>query len=101
MFILRNAVRSILRSPGRTIIICIIVVVIATSACIALSIQQSAGVARQRTEDTLQIRAHINVDRQYVMEALQNSEEAADLKEGVSTFFADLLKGLDDYGAKK
>ena len=78
MFILRNAVRSILRSPGRTIIICIIVVVIATSACIALSIQQSAGVARQRTEDTLQIRAHINVDRQYVMEALQNSEDGSE-----------------------
>ena len=77
MFIVRNALRSIFRSPGRTIIICVIVVVIATGACIALSIQQSAGVARQHTEDTLQIRAHINVDRQYVMEALQNSSDSS------------------------
>ena len=40
-----------------------------------------------------------NVTEQF--KALQDSEEAAELKEGVSTFFADLLKGLDDYGAKK
>lgn len=75
MFIVRNALRSIFRSPGRTIIICIIVMVIATSACIALSIQQSAGVARKYTEESLQIRAHINVDRQYMMEAFQNTSE--------------------------
>ena len=71
LYIVKNAVRDILRSPGRTIIICLIVVVISAASCIALSIQQSAQTARANASAALRIRGRIRADRQYVMEALQ------------------------------
>ena len=77
MYILRNAVRSIVRSPGRTVIICLIVLVISTACCVSLSIQQSAQTARINSRESLLIRGHIKADRKYVMEKLQEANEAA------------------------
>ena len=71
MYILRNAVRSILRSPGRTVIICLIVMVISTACCVSLSIQQSAQTARINSRESLLIRGRIKADRKYVMETLK------------------------------
>ena len=42
MFVLKNALKCIARSKARNILIGIIVLVIATSACIGLSIRQAA-----------------------------------------------------------
>lgn len=77
MYILKNAIRSIFRSPGRTIIICLIVTAISAACCVALSIQQSAVTARINSKNSLQIRGHIKADRKYVMEALQAANESA------------------------
>ena len=49
MYILKNALKSIGRSKGRNILIGIIVLVIATSACIGLSIRQAAQNAKEST----------------------------------------------------
>ena len=46
MYIIKNAFRCIGRSKGRNILIGIIALVIATSACIGLSIRQSAENAK-------------------------------------------------------
>ena len=73
MYILKNALKNISRSLGRNILIGIIVIVIAASSCIALSIRKSSEKAREENMKNLNITAHINVDRAYVMETIQNS----------------------------
>ena len=85
MYIIKNAVRDIVRSPGRTIIICLIVIAISAASCIALSIQQSAQTARQTSSAALRIRGKIRADRQYVMEALQEANENAESEEDASS----------------
>ena len=85
MYILRNAIRSIVRSPGRTVIICLIVLVISTACCVSLSIQQSAQTARVNSKDSLTVRGHIKADRKYVMETLQSAQPSAESKEDAAS----------------
>lgn len=66
--ILKYALKNISRSMGRNILIGIIVFVIATAACVALSVQQAAANARQKSMEGLSVSGHIYVDRQYIME---------------------------------
>ena len=73
MYIFKNAFKNISRSLGRNILIGIIVTVIAASCCVALSIRKSSENARESNMKNLNITAHINVDRAYVMEQIQNS----------------------------
>ena len=73
MYILKNALRNTSRSLGRNILIGIIVTVIAASSCVALSIRKSSEQARKTNMESLKITAHINVDRAYIMETIQNS----------------------------
>ncbi len=75
MYILKNAIRGIVRSPGRTVIISLIVMAISAAACVALSIQQSAQTARENSRASLTIRGRIKADRKYVMETLQAANE--------------------------
>lgn len=63
MYIIKNAFRCIGRSKGRNILIGIISLVIAVSACIALSIQQAAESAKASALDGMQITASISYDR--------------------------------------
>ncbi len=76
LYILKNAIRGIIRSPGRTLIIVLIVIAISAASCVALSIQQSAQTARVNSSNSLTIRGHIKADRKYVMETLQAANES-------------------------
>lgn len=67
MYIFKNALRCISRSFGRNILIGIIVLVIATSSCIGLSIRQAAENAREDTLAGMAITATISFDRQSMM----------------------------------
>ncbi len=67
MYILKNALRCISRSKGRNVLIGIIVLVIAVSACIGLSIRQAAQSAREDTLAGMSVTATISVDRQSMM----------------------------------
>ncbi len=67
MYIVKNAIRCIGRSKGRNILIGIIVLVIATSACIGLSIRQAAQSAKEETLSGMSVTATISVDRQSMM----------------------------------
>lgn len=91
MYIIKNALRNIIRSLGRNVLIGLIVVVIAGSACVALSIKESANKAREENMDLIDITAHINVDRQYIMEEINknnvdmsNQEEMKDALSSIS-----------------
>jgi len=63
MYILKNALRCISRAKGRNMLIGIIVLVIAVSACLGLSIRQAAESARRDTLDTLSVTATIAFNR--------------------------------------
>ena len=67
MYIIRSALKCIGRSKGRNILIGIIVLVIAISACIGLSIRQAAQSAKEETLSGMTVTATISIDRQAMM----------------------------------
>ena len=92
MYIFRNAWNSVTRSIPRNLIIGMIIFVISTASCIALSIEQSARAAREEKLNALEIEAHIKIDRKYVMQELQTSD-MSDREAMAETLSA--LSGLD------
>lgn len=68
MYIIKNALRCIGRAKGRNILIGVIVLVIAVSACLGLSIRQAAESAKVETMEELIITATISYDRQSAMD---------------------------------
>ena len=73
MYILKNALKSILRSKGRNVLIGLIVLVISVAACIGLSIQNAAEEAREATLDGITITAQISVDRSAMMSGMKEN----------------------------
>ncbi len=67
MYIVKNALRCITRSKGRNVLIGIIALVIAVSACIGLSIRQAAENAKGSALSGMQITATISFDRSGAM----------------------------------
>ncbi len=74
MYIIKNALRCIGRSRGRNILIGIIVLVIAVSACIGLSIRQAAQSAKEDTLSGMSVTATISIDRQSMMDGMKPGE---------------------------
>ncbi len=74
MYIIKNALRCIGRSKGRNILIGIIVLVIAISACIGLSIRQAAESAKEDTLSGMSVTATISIDRQSMMGNMKPGE---------------------------
>ena len=71
MYIIKNALRCIGRSKGRNILIGIIALVIAVSACLGLSIRQAAESAKKSTLEGLSVTATISYDRSSMMNDLR------------------------------
>ena len=67
MYIIKNALRCIDRSKGRNVLIGIIALVIAVSACIGLSIRQAAESAKESALDGMSVTATISYDRASAM----------------------------------
>ena len=67
MYIVKNALRCIGRSKGRNVLIGIIALVIAISACIGLSIRQAAESAKASALEGMSITATIQYDRASAM----------------------------------
>lgn len=67
MYIIKNAFRCIGRSKGRNILIGIIALVIAVSACIGLSIRQAAEDAKTSALEGMSVTATISYDRAGMM----------------------------------
>ena len=78
MYIIRNAIKSITRNKLRNILIGIIVLVIAVSACVALSIRQAAETTKTDTLNSMSVTGQISFDRTKAMQEMsQNSENSA------------------------
>lgn len=73
MYILKNALKSITRNKARNILIGIIILVIATSSCVALSIREAAETAKEDTLSSLEITGKISYDRSAAMSNAQAS----------------------------
>lgn len=78
MLVLRNAFKSISRSKGRNILIGIIVLTIAVSSCIALSIRNAASEAEKSGLSSMNITASISVDREKIMSSAQSESSNSD-----------------------
>lgn len=78
MYIFKNALRCISRSVGRNVLIGIIVLVIAVSSCIGLSIRQASENAKEETLSGLSITATISYDRQAAMEEMGGAKRGGD-----------------------
>ena len=68
MYIIKNAFLSISRSKGRNILIGIIALAIAVSACVALSIKESASKARDDSLSLMNVTAQISLDMKSMMQ---------------------------------
>ncbi len=75
MYIFKNALKSIWRARIRNLLIAIIALVIAISACVALSIKESASKARVNTLNSMNITATISFDRFSTMQGAINQGE--------------------------
>ena len=75
MFIIKNALRCIGRSKGRNILIGIIALVIAVSACLGLSIRQAAESAKTETLEGMSVTATISFERQSMMNDMRAPSE--------------------------
>ncbi len=78
MYIFKDALRSIGRSRGRNILIGIIIFVIAVSSCVALSIGEAAGQAKENGMEQLEITAQIMMNRQAMMSGQEDRESMRD-----------------------
>lgn len=67
MYVIKNALRCITRAQGRNILIGIIALVIAISACVGLSIRQAAESAKTSALEGMNITASISYDRASAM----------------------------------
>ena len=72
MYIIKNALRCISRSKGRNILIGVIVLVIAISACLGLSIRQASESAREETLSGMSVTATISFDRSSMMSGMRD-----------------------------
>ena len=67
MYVIKNALRCIGRSKGRNVLIGIIALVIAVSACLGLSIRQAAESAKESALEGMSVTATISYDRASAM----------------------------------
>lgn len=70
MYIIKNALRCIARSKGRNILIGIIALVIAVSACLGLSIRQAAESAKENMLEGMSVTGTISYDRSSMMNSI-------------------------------
>lgn len=78
MYILKNAWRSISRAKVRNILIGVIVLVIAISSCVALSIREAADSAKEQYLEELKVTAQISIDRQSMMQGASSESGGFD-----------------------
>ena len=82
MYIIKNALKCIGRAKARNILIGIIALVIAVSACIGLSIRQAATSAKADTLEGMTVTATISFDRRSMMNNMERPEESGEAGKG-------------------
>lgn len=107
MFIIKYALKSISRSLGRNLLIGMIVFIIATAACVAMSIQKAAETAATQSLKAMNISAQINIDRGYVYEKAKENKGSEDMNElmpemmSLTKEYALSLEDMEEYNKLK
>ena len=98
MYIIKNALRCIGRAKGRNVLISIIALVIAVSACIGLSIRQAAENAKKSALEGLSVTANISFDRSSMMNNMMGSGKGPEEMGGGfdREQFADMMGGASE-----
>ena len=86
MYIIKNALRCIGRSKGRNVLIGIIALVIAVSACLGLSIRQAAESAKESMLEGMSVTGTISYDRSSVMGNLGGTRPGGTRPNGSGSF---------------
>jgi putative ABC transport system permease protein len=99
MFVIKNALKSISRTKGRNILVGIIIVVIAVSSCIALSIKQAANESMENGLANVKVTATVGIDREAAMKNAGISAQSEEGPVSVATFVAPEEMALEDQKA--
>lgn len=75
MYILKNAWKSISRAKVRNVLIGVIVLVIAISSCVALSIREASNSTREQYLEELEVTAQISMDRSAMMKDFSSGSQ--------------------------
>lgn len=97
MYILKNALKCIGRAKGRNILIGVIVLVIAISSCIGLSIRQAAESAKEETISLMNVTATISFDRNAAMSQISGSSGRFDRNQFAGMMGSSSSLTLDEY----
>ncbi len=101
MYIIKNAWKSIIRNKGRNLLMIIIALVIALSACVSLSIREAASKAKEETLSSLTVKAQLSFDRTSMMTQMNGESSQGTGKTDRGKFDFNSLRGtaltLDDY----
>ena len=97
MYVIKNAFKCISRSKGRNVLIGIIALVIAISACIGLSIRQAAQKAKRETLENLSITATISFDMSANMQNMEppTSGESGSMPNFDKDQFKEMMGGIE------
>lgn len=99
MYIFKNAWKSITRTKGRNILIGIIVVAIAASSCIALSIRNSASKLVDSYQESTDVTATLGMDREKMRSDMQ--EQSGNPQDMMSKIPALTIAQIESYGSSK
>ena len=101
MYIIKNALRNIWRSKVRSCLIGIILLILALSSCIGLSIQQAAKTSKEASMELTNITAQIEMNREYIMEQARENSSSQDgremMKEALGSMQSLSLEELQTY----
>lgn len=97
MYILKNAFKSISRLKGRNILIGVIILVIALSSCLGLSIRQAAESAKEETLNSMTVTATISFDRSSAMSQMNEEDSSFDKDSFRNMMSESSSLSLEDY----
>ena len=95
MYIVKNALRCIGRSKGRNILIGIIALVIAISACIGLSIRQAAESAKASALEGMSVTATIQYNRASAMGNMGGENPFKDMMGGAADYITEVDSAMN------
>ena len=95
MYILKNALKSVTRIKGRSILIGIVVLIIATSSCVALSIKNSASSLVESYKNENEIEAKITLDRTKMRSDMKNKSSSSETTKTNPKYFMANISEID------
>ena len=99
MYIIKNALKNIWRSKGRNILLGIIVIMIAVSGCIALSINNAANEVVADATESSTVTATLSVDRKKMMEDAKNG--GSDMRQAIQNIPTLTIDQINQYGGSQ